>query len=138
MANEQPDQLLVTSESLIKLEVDQEITNKVKQSLGEVKNLAIKEAWKILQVVIAGVIQIIEKVGIDLSNPDKKALAMNIIGNFYDTVFKTVDLPLVPKFLQPIIQRQIRAVLMLLVDASIDSMVTIFKNTGVFLKQKYV
>lgn len=138
MVNEQLDQPLVTSESLIKLEVDQEITNKVKQSLGEVKNLAIKEAWKILQVVIAGVIQIIEKVGIDLSNPDKKALAMNIIGNFYDTVFKTVDLPLVPKFLQPIIQRQIRAVLMLLVDASIDSMVTIFKNTGVFLKQKYV
>lgn len=126
------------SENLIKLEVNQQITDKVKQNLGEVKNLAINEAWKILQIVIAGVIQIIEKIGTDLSNPDKKALAMSIIGNFYDTVFKTVDLPLVPKFLQPIIQRQIRSILMLLVDASIDSMVTIFKNTGVFLQKRYV
>lgn len=126
------------SVNLIREEVRTHLVEKIKEGLDLTKSLAITEVWKILQLVIAGVIQIIENIGTDLSSPEKKTLAMDIIGKFYDTTFTIIDIPLVPKILQPIIQRYIRTILMLLVSASIDSMVTIFKNTGVFLKTKYV
>jgi hypothetical protein len=122
------------SRDLIKAEVDHLILN-VKNSLVEVKRLAINEAWKILQLATASVIQIIEKLGHDISSQDKKVLAMDLLNKFYDSVFVVVDIPVVPNFLEPIIHKYVKAFLMILVSATIDALVITFRNTGVFLKK---
>lgn len=98
--------------------------------------MAISEAWKILQLTTASTIQVIEKIGTELSGPDKKTIAMNIISNFYDKVFLIVDVPLVPNFMEPFIHKNVKAFLMMLVGVSIDAMVTTFREAGIFLKSK--
>lgn len=122
------------SKDLIVLEVEKLVLN-VKNSLATVKRLAVSEAWKILQLATASIIQIIEKLGHDISSPNKKALAMELLNKFYDSVFVVVDIPVVPNFLEPIIHKYVKAFLMILVSATIDALVTTFRNTGVFLKK---
>lgn len=125
---------MLTSQDLIKAEVEKLILS-TKTSLSNVKNIAVAEAWKVLQLATASIIQIIEAVGNDMSSPDKKALAMNLLNKFYDSVFTVVDIPVVPNLLEPIIHKYVKAFLMILVSASIDALVTTFRNTGVFLKK---
>lgn len=127
------DHLLINQE-LIKQEVNSLILN-TKSSLDQVKRIAIGEAWKILQLATASVVQIIEKLGQDLKNPDKKALAMDLLNKFYDDVFIIVDIPVVPNVFEPIIHRYIKKILMIMVASSIDATVTIFRETGIFLKK---
>lgn len=122
------------SKDLVVLEVEKLILN-VKNSLTTVKRLAVSEAWKILQLATASIIQIIEKLGHDISSPDKKTLAMDLISKFYDNVFSVIDVPVVPNFLEPIIHKYVKAFLMILIGATIDALVTTFRNTGVFLKK---
>lgn len=90
-----------------------------------------------MQLAIASVVQIIEKIGTDLSSPDKKTLAMELLSSFYDRVFLVIDIPVVPNLLEPTIHKYVKAFLMILVGATIDAMVTTFRNTGIFLKQQY-
>lgn len=108
----------------------------VLESLGEVKRLAIKEAWKILQVVIGELVMLIEKIGTDLSSKEKKELAMNLLSGFYDSVFKAVDLPFIPNVLEPIFHSYVKKFVMGLASAGIDAIVTTFREIGVFLKKK--
>jgi hypothetical protein len=122
------------SRELIKLEVEKLILS-TKERLQEVKRFAIAEAWKILQLATATTIQIIEAIGQDLAGPDKKALAMELLNKFYDSVFLVVDIPVVPNFLEPIIHKYVKAFLMVLVGASIDALVTTFRNAGIFLSK---
>jgi len=126
---------MTTSQELIKLEVEKLIL-KTKEKLQEVKRFAISEAWKILQLATASVIQIIEIIGKDLEGPDKKALALDLLNKFYDSVFLVVDIPVVPNILEPMIHKYVKSFLMVLVGASIDALVTTFRETGVFLKKK--
>jgi hypothetical protein len=124
----------MTSKEMI-LSVVDETLQQTKESVQNLKRIAISEAWKVLQLVIASVVQIIESVGRDLSSPEKKELALEIVSKFYDNVFKVVDLPFVPGFLEPIIHRYVKAVIMIMVGASIDATVTIFRQTGIFLRK---
>ena len=121
--------------NLIKLETEKLVV-KTQESLAAVKKIAIAEAGKILQLAVAAVIQVIENIGTDLSGPEKKALAMELLSNFYDKVFLIIDIPLVPNILEPIIHRYVKQFLMILVGSSIDAMVTTFRNTGVFFNKK--
>ena len=123
------------SQELIKAEVEKLINNS-KDKLKEVQRLALGEAWKLLQLTTASVVQIIEAIGSDLSNPDKKALAMNLLTSFYDKVFVVVDIPFVPSIVEPIIHKYIKNILMIMVSSTIDATVTIFRNTGVFIKKE--
>lgn len=123
------------SVDLIQTEVEKLILT-AKERLKEVRRVAVDEAWKILQLATATIIQIIEAIGNDLAGPEKKALAMELLNKFYDNVFVVVDIPVVPNFLEPIIHKYVKAFLMILVGASIDALVTTFRNTGVFLKKK--
>jgi hypothetical protein len=123
------------SQELIAQEV-KKLIETVKTSLSDMKRIALSEAWKILQLAISSVIQIIEAIGKDLSSPDKKKLAMDLLSEFYDKVFLVVDVPVVPNFLEPVIHKYVKAFLMLLVSSTIDSMVTVFRNTGVFEPKK--
>jgi ABC-type lipopolysaccharide export system ATPase subunit len=104
-------------------------------SLQNLKSVALSEVWKTLQLVTASVVQIIESVATDLSGPEKKAIAIDYLNSFYDKVFLVVDLPFVPALVEPIIHRYIKKILMIMVSASIDATVTIFRETGIFLKK---
>lgn len=125
----------MSSQELIKLEVEK-LINSSKEKFKEVQRFALGEAWKLLQLTTASVVQIIEAIGNDLSNPDKKALAMELLTSFYDKVFLVVDVPFVPNLVEPIIHKYIKNILMIMVGATIDATVTIFRNTGVFIKRE--
>lgn len=111
----------------------EKLVNQAKESLNEVKVVALSQAWKILQLAVASIIQIIENTATDLAGKDKKAIAMELLSNFYDSVFIVVDIPFVPSVVEPIIHKHIKAFLMILVGSTIDAMVTTFRNTGVFV-----
>ena len=125
-----------TTKELIRREVLELITE-AKESLKDVKRFAISEAWKILQLVVAIVIQIIEKFGENLSGPEKKKVALEVIENFYDTVLGSLDIPGIPTFMEPMFHNSVKSLMMIFVGASIDAMVATFRNVGVF-KSKYI
>jgi hypothetical protein len=115
----------------IKIQIDN-LINQVKISLGDVKSVAITQAWKVLQLAVAETVQVLEKNSGDLPGSDKKAMAMDYLSKFYDSVFVVVDIPMVPSFMQIIIGKYIKIFLMALVSSSIDAMVTTFRQVGVF------
>lgn len=121
-----------TIKEAVSLEVEK-LVNQAKTSLNEVKVVALAQAWKILQLAVASIIQIIENTATDLAGKDKKAIAMELLNKFYDSVFIVVDIPFVPNLVEPIIHRYVKAFLMILVSSTIDAMVTTFRNTGVFV-----
>ena len=125
----------MTSKELIVKEFNQtiEIT---KLSISSIKKIAIDEAWKILQLAVASLVQTIETIGNDLSNPDKKQLAMELLNGFYDKIFLIIDIPFVPSIIESIIHKYIKNILMIMVSSTIDATVTIFRNTGVFIKKE--
>jgi len=125
------------SVNIIKSHIDN-LISQVKSSLGEVKSVAIAQAWKILQLAIAETIQVLEKNSGDLTGPDKKVIAMDYLSKFYDNVFIMIDIPMIPSFVQPIIRNYVKIFLMALVSSSIDAMVTTFKQVGVFKSQTVV
>lgn len=120
-----------TSQELILNEVEK-LISKTKESYKDIKRFAIDQTWKLLQLAIASIIQIIEIIGNDLSSPDKKALAMSMISKFYDSVFLVVDIPVVPAIIEVYIHSYVKSFLMILVSSTIDSMVKIFREAGVF------
>ena len=119
------------SQELILNEVEK-LISRTKESFKDVKRFAIDQAWKILQLAIASIIQIIEIIGNDLSSPDKKALAMSMLSKFYDSLFLAVDIPVVPHIIEGYIHSYVKSFLMILVSSTIDSMVKIFREAGVF------
>lgn len=117
------------------IEKNNELIAKAKQSVGQVQKIAIAQAWEILQLATASVVQVIENYAKDLSGKEKKEIAMNLLNTFYDNVFTLVKIPFVPPFLDAIIHKQVKGLLMIMVGSSIDAIVKIFKDTGVFLKE---
>ena len=113
----------------------QKLIEESKASAKELKKIAVGEAWKILQLLTASVIQIIENIGKDLDSPDKKALALELISKFYDEVFNMVVLPWIPVTIQSLLKGYIKQLLMLFVSSAIDAMVTTFRNVGVFVNK---
>jgi hypothetical protein len=112
------------------------ITNQAKESLKNLKTIALSEAWKLLQLATARIVQIIETVAADLAGKDKKTIALQYLNSFYNDVFVIVDIPFVPSLVEPIIHKYVKQLLMIMVSASIDATVTIFRQTGVFIRKE--
>jgi ABC-type iron transport system FetAB permease component len=121
----------ISTKDLIRQEIEN-LINETKKSVGEVKSFAVSEVWKILQLLTAVVIQLIENLGNNLSSPEKKELALELISSFYDKIFTVVDIPWVPALVEPIIHSHVKSFLMLLVSSGIDAMVATFRQVGVF------
>lgn len=122
-----------------KLALSQELENLInqsKQSLDDLKRVALDQAWKILQLAIASVVQSIEIKLTNLAGKDKKVLALQFIDSFYDSVFVVVDIPFVPNPVESMIHKYVKKILMIMVGSSIDATVTIFKNAGIFKKKE--
>lgn len=116
---------------ILKPEVES-LIQEAKLALKEVRVVAVAQAWKILQLAVAKTIQAIEIAAVGVAGKDKKAVAIEILSKFYDTVFVVVDIPFVPTIVEPIIHKYVKSFLMILVGSTIDAMVTTFKDTGVF------
>ena len=112
------------------------LINNVKNALGGSNNVTVSVAWGFLQLAVAQVIQSIEDNNPSLKGSSKKEIALVMIGNFYDKVFPMVTIPYLPIFIQPIIQKYTKSLLMLLIGTTIDSMVEIFRQNGVFIDSK--
>jgi hypothetical protein len=110
---------------------------KAKEILKNAKAVAMPQAWNILQLATAEVIQTVEDNNPSLKGVDKKTLAMGMISKFYDQTFTIINFPFVPQVLQPIIQKYVKQILMLLVSATIDALVTTFRNSGIFVDPSY-
>lgn len=123
------------SKNLIRQEVDKLIWA-AQGSLKEIKKFAIGEVWRVLQLLTAAVIRIIENIGKDLSSPEKKKLAMELINNFYDKVFVSIEIPVIPSFVESFFHTYVKKIIMIFVDSSIDAMVTTFRELGIFVKSK--
>jgi hypothetical protein len=118
----------------LKLET-QNLAQTIKTNLGEVKRLAINEAWKILQGTASEIVILIEKyAGESVVGADKKTLALHLIEKLYDTVFIAVDLPLIPSIFEGLIHKYIKKILLLMVSSSIDVIVSTFNKIGYFKK----
>jgi hypothetical protein len=124
----------LTTKDIIQQEVEKLILS-TKNKVSELKVVAVGEAWKILQLATATVIQIIEAIGNDLASPEKKKLAMELLDKFYDMVFKQISIPMVPNFVSAWMHNYIKAFIMVLVSSTIDALVTTFRSTGVFLSR---
>jgi hypothetical protein len=116
----------------------EKLVNESKTALGEVKRVAVSQAWKILQLAVVEIIQKIEYNGSSLAGRDKKTVAMELLSQFYDSVFIVVDIPFIPPLIESIIHKHVKTFLMTLVGSTIDAMVTTFKNVGVFANPKPV
>lgn len=110
-----------------------DLVTKAKEILKNAKAVAMPQAWNILQLATAEVIQTVEDNNPSLKGIDKKTLAMGMISKFYDQTFTIINFPFVPQVLQPIIQKYVKQILMLLVSATIDALVTTFRNSGIFV-----
>ena len=128
---------MITVKELIIQEAEK-LTNELQNKLIELKRITLAEAWKALQLVVAGVVQVIEAIAKDLEGKNKKEIAIEYISSFYDKAILVVDIPLVPNFLEPMIHSYVKKILMIMVSASIDATVSIFRQTGVFLKKGQV
>ena len=119
------------SQDLVNQEIEK-LIEATKTAYQDVKRFAVAQVWKILQLFIAATIQIIEIIAHDLSGPEKKELAMSMISKFYDSVFLVVDLPFLPPIIESYLHSYIKQFMMILVSSTIDSMVKIFREVGVF------
>ena len=129
----------MTTFSLINEEVNKQLEDSTKElqlKLKDLKKVALYEAWKILQLAVANIVRQIETSCKDLAGSDKKNVAMNFISKFYDTTFVVVNVPMIPNILEPIIHRYVKGILMILAGASIDAMVTTFREVGVLLSKQ--
>jgi hypothetical protein len=81
-------------------------------------------------------VQIIEKMTSDLEGSEKKEIAIAYLNGFYDKVFVVVDIPLIPNIIEPVVHKYVKTFLMIMVSASIDATVTIFRQTGIFLRKE--
>lgn len=116
----------------------EEIINETKLAFGELKKIAVAQAWKILQLTTAKVIKIIEDNASTIKGKDKKDIAMEFLDKFYNNVFTIVDIPFVPSVFESIIHKYVKTFLMILVGATIDAMVTTFKELGIFKSKEVV
>lgn len=124
----------MTTEEKVQAELNQTL-NQLEQSLKEVKSVAIAEAWKILQLLVAKVVKAIEDVAVNWSGPEKKELAMALISSTYDKLFLVIDIPMIPAILEGYLHTYIKKILLILVSSTIDATVTTFREIGFFVSQ---
>jgi hypothetical protein len=72
----------------------------------------------------------------DLDGVEKKKIAIEYLDTFYDSVFTVVDIPFIPNIIEPIMHKYVKSMLMIMAAASIDATVTIFRQTGIFLRKE--
>lgn len=131
------NQNLLQIKQVVQKELE-DLINQSKLTLGEIKKIAVSQAWKILQLTTAKLIKIIEDNCNNIKGSDKKVIAMECLDKFYNSVFTIIDVPFVPSVLESIIHKYVKTFLMILVGSTIDAMVMTFKEMGVFKSKEVI
>lgn len=66
----------------------------------------------------------------DGQGAQKKEVALEVIGQFYDTVLAPIDITGIPNFLEPMVDSAVRSLLLSIGSAAIDSSVALFNRLG--------
>ena len=66
----------------------------------------------------------------DGSGEAKKAAVMAALNTFYDEVIEPIDIPAIPNFIEPITDKVIKQILLVVADGLVDAIVTIFNKGG--------
>lgn len=61
---------------------------------------------------------------------DKKAAAMEALEHFIDQVITPLDLSVVPNWIEPIVDRQLKSLILAIADGAIESAVNLYKQIG--------
>lgn len=112
----------------------QKVSIQARESLAEVRRVALNEAWKTLNKLTNSCVYVMQVFGKDVAKTERKELVLKIVSDFYDGVFKVVDVPFVPQILESVLHSYIKKIVMIFVAASIDAAVDTFKDLGVFSK----
>jgi len=60
----------------------------------------------------------------------KKAAVMAAVGAFYDEVIAPIDISKVPNFIEPIVDKGIKSIILIIADGITDAIVAIFNEGG--------
>lgn len=123
----------MTPQEIVSLELEK-VANQVKESLVEVRKVALSEAWKILNKLTNSCVYIMQIFGRDVAKTERKEIVLKVVSNFYDGVFKVVDVPFIPPILESVLHSYVKKIVMIFVAASIDAAVDTFKDLGIFSK----
>jgi len=66
----------------------------------------------------------------DGSGDAKKAAVMAAIDTFYEEVIKPIDIPVIPNFIEPIADKAVKQLLLVVADGLVDAVVAIFNKAG--------
>ena len=66
----------------------------------------------------------------DGSGEAKKAAVMAAINTFYDEVIEPIDIPAIPNFVEPIADKAVKQLLLVVADGVVDAIVAIFNKSG--------
>ena len=66
----------------------------------------------------------------DGSGDAKKAAVMAAIDTFYEEVIEPIDIPAIPNFIEPIADKAVKQLLLVVADGLVDAVVAIFNKNG--------
>ena len=120
--------------SLEKLkEETQELIEKIRSRVCDVSCMTLCAAWAMIQDAIVDTVLSIERnIGNSLAGPEKKAKAMEGIGDIIDIVVVLIDVPMVPEFIEAWVDKYLKMFLLSIADGSIDAIVNTFHKLDVF------
>lgn len=114
-----------------------ELIEIAKNARGPAK-LALNEQWKAFQVYVGNVVVAIEQsAAVEiLTSLEKKAEALEAAALFYDNYIEKFDLPYVPNIIEPLVDRYIKKVFLILASGSIDATVATLRQFNVIKKKE--
>jgi hypothetical protein len=91
--------------------------------------LTLSELWTLFQNATATLVQLVERYS-GYSGTEKRDVVLAALGTLYDEIIAPVDIKGVPNFLEPLVDKSLRELLLTLAGPAIDSLVNIFNKTG--------
>ena len=114
-----------------------ELIQLAKDSRGPAK-LALNEQWKAFQVYVGNVVVAIEQsAAVEiLTSLEKKQEALEAAALFYDNYIEKFDLPYVPNIVEPLVDKYIKKIFLILASGSIDATVSTLRQFNVIKKKE--
>lgn len=92
-------------------------------------SLSLHDIFVLIGNAVATLTQLIEKYN-GYDGPTKKAAVLAALGDFFDEVIQPLDIKSVPNFIEPIVDKALRDLLMAYGSSFVDVMVNVFNKTS--------
>jgi hypothetical protein len=118
-----------------------EFQSTIDNIIGEYKKviadgkISISEVFTAVSNATATFVQLFRTIGVG-SEVERKDAVLKAIGRFYDEVIAPIDIVGVPNFLEGVVDKAIKELLLLLAKSWIDSLVNIFTKSELMLRQE--